>query len=141
VDTSLIGPDKQRDAPTSRIRDMGEGWTFERVSITLKWKPRIFYRCRFIPQSGAHRGNQCEFCVRNDTPAFWKLKNSRHPHQWPIRAFVEEPFIPPHQTPLPEEFARFVCLANVLLNQEAQPFTKHFCDVLIRYGFQLGRAR
>jgi hypothetical protein len=34
-----------------------------------------------------------------------------------------------------------VCLANVSLNQAKQPPTKHFCDALIHYGFQLGRAR
>jgi hypothetical protein len=130
-----------RRLPTSRIFTMGEGWTFECVSRTVNRKPSIFYRYQFSPQTGLHRGHQCEYCVRSDAPAFGELKNGRHPHKSSIRAFAEEPFIPQYQMPLAEEFARFVCFANISLNQATQSSTKHFCDALTRNGFQLGRAR
>jgi hypothetical protein len=58
----------------------------------------------------------------------------------PIRAFAREPLIPQRQAPLTEESARFACLANVSLNQAAQPSMKHVCDAITRYGFQLGHA-
>jgi hypothetical protein len=46
----------------------------------------------------------------------------------------------PTQGRLLDEFSRFVCAANLSLNQAVQPQTVHFCNSLIEHGFRIGQS-
>jgi hypothetical protein len=116
---------------------MGEDWTVERVSTTWNGNPAYFIDADLFGNVVHIEGTNANILFAM-TRQFGELKNVIHAHQWSIRAFAEEPFIPQHQTPLAEEFPGFVCFANVFLNQTTQPSTKYFIMPSSVMGLNLG---
>lgn len=111
--------------PTPAVLELEHG-SFQRTPRVENDKPRVYYRCRFIPDDGPYQGKQCEFRARSDSTTLGPLIRGKHVHFWTLQVFPAHPAGPPLRTRLIAEFSRFLCNTNLSLNQATRPHTRNF---------------